>query len=116
VTARDYRECARCGEWGWFGESRLGGRHECAPLWRVWIGDHHDPDDPSDGIEARADDAEDAAAKACEEWDEERGMLRGGEDCVVRPAEGGESTLVRVEAEATVQYRGRELRPEETEA
>ncbi len=110
---REFLRCTTCNQWDWFSEPRA---HRCKPAWRVWIGDHHDPDDPDDGIEARADDAEDAAARACEEWDADEHYMLDYESelCVVRPEtdRSGRATRVRVEAEAVVEYRGQVLEDE----
>ena len=65
--------CDICGGYGW------SSTHKCPPKWSVWlIDDYHDPEDTRD--EYRGTDAEDAAIKFAEEWDQEdHNMMQGAE-------------------------------------
>lgn len=96
-----YDYCKSCNRYGWVAH------HRCPPMWRVWVDDHHDLADEEDGLEVRADDAEEAARNGVEAWDEcECDVLRGEVSVFVRPdddpAAPGEWFVVS--AEAVVEY------------
>ena len=111
MNADDYR-CMTCKAW-------RRADHVCPPQWRVYIGEHHDPDDAFDGRVAYGHDPESVAAEAVKEWDDERYLVDGdAEQCILLPrddraraivqSEGGTDRLqVSVGAETVVEYRGR---------
>ena len=92
--------CKMCGEWDWVRS------HECQPRWRVDVLNHHDPDEEGDGLDVYAGDAGLAAQKAVEEWDDERIVLNGSVEVMVRPYGNPKAPAewFEVTAEAVVEY------------
>ena len=59
----------RCETCQTYHEYDYADQHKCKPVWRVYICDHHDPSDETDGLEVHADDAEEAASKGPRDFD-----------------------------------------------
>lgn len=99
------QQCPTCKVWN----ERGLHAHQCPPRWRVFVHEHHDPDDPADGLTAYSNWPEDAATNAVEEWDDERHVLDGAVLVLVKPdghdQPGG---WFGVDAEAVVYYSSRE--------
>jgi hypothetical protein len=70
--ARSFDQCKTCKDYDFLD------KHRCLPKWLVQVNEHHDMDDTEDAIEVHAIDAEGAASKGLERWDEERGALTDG--------------------------------------
>ncbi len=104
----DYQRCKICGEWGWFG------KHACPPEWGWRTDDTHSEDDWST-VYAR--DAEEAAEKAAEAYDEGDHPLldtRRSQPHVVIYLRNvrGDITRWRATAELIPQYHAEHIEPE----
>ena len=100
----DFRKCLVCGEHGWFDSPTRN--HVCAPVWeaRIYTREYEE-----DWHTVYAHDAEQAAAKFCETYDQngEYNIVRcGGEEIEVRKSEGSEVFFVAVDAENVPHYYG----------
>ncbi len=95
--------CNKCGE---FIFTTIDWRlHFCAPVWSVW----NTEDDEIEASNIYAMDAEDAAAKWAEEYDEDdHEMARGDEVCVYVKSSDGELTKWNVSADITISYHASE--------
>jgi len=96
-----YAECTKCGE------RDIIERHRCKSRWKVHIKDYHDLDDPSAGIDAWSDDADDAARDSIEQWDEDRAALDSPFFVRVTPINqepGCAPEWFQISAEASVDY------------
>jgi hypothetical protein len=85
----------------------LYGKHQCLPCWDWRVDDYHGPDDWNHG-EIRARDAEDAAIRAAEIYDQEEHYLLRQETTVeifVRNVDTGVVSRWRCSGEAIPTYR-----------
>ena len=101
----EWRRCPVCGEHGSF-SMVYNKDHVCAPTWeaRIFTRKYEE-----EWIEVHANDEEQAAAKFCEQYDQNGEydiVRRGGEEIEVRKSEGAEIVLVNVEAETVPHYYG----------
>lgn len=111
----DFRRCAACGEYGWFetGGSLIHMDHVCKPVWEARIFTRKWEED---WATVHASDAEEAAAKFCEEYDcggDYDIVRRGGEEIEVRKSADDPVVIVDVEAESVPHYHGHERKPAE---
>ena len=109
----DFRRCTVCGEHGWF-DMKFNTNHVCAPVWeaRIYTRKYEE-----DWREVYATDAEEAAAKFCEQYDQDGDydiIRRGGEEIEVRKSKKDTVIIVDVEAESVPHYYGHERKPAET--
>src|SRR5450759_1196350 len=100
----DFRKCPACGEYGWFNAPILA--HVCAPVWeaRIYTRKYEE-----DWHEVHANDAERAAAKFCETYDQNGDydiVRRGGEEIEVRKLDDDKVIIVDVESESVPHYYG----------
>jgi hypothetical protein len=105
--------CQRCNEFS-FGE----GNHRCPPEWIAWNRDCHG-DDPAEGDRVFAHDAEAAAEKWAEIYDQDDYPLMSGGDAevVITPANGeGEPKRFTVYGESSPTYYAREITDEAASA
>jgi hypothetical protein len=103
----DFRRCPICGENGWFGALH-NANHVCDPTWeaRIFTRQYEE-----EWTTVHGSDAEDAAAKFCENYDAGGDydiVRRGGDEIEVRKSEGAEIVIVDVEAETVPHYYGHE--------
>jgi hypothetical protein len=70
--ARNFDMCKTCKDYDFLD------KHRCLPKWLVQIHEHHEMDDTEDAMVVHAVDAEGAASKGLERWDEERDALTDG--------------------------------------
>lgn len=109
--SEDFRRCTICREHGWFG-NKIMGEHVCKPIWECqpeWYSD------PEDWTPVHAADAESAAEKYAERYDQDGeysivgGHMRG--DVVIRTRKPGDDVFERwdIEAEAVPTYRATKL-------
>lgn len=106
-----YVPCSVCGVLAWTSPTGVSG-HCCSPLWGYRV-DGFDGED--EWTEVRAFDAEEAAEKAAESYDEcEYSLMKGGEIVVhVRNPKTGEVTRWRCIGETVPQYSAQEIEGEE---
>lgn len=105
----DFRRCAVCGEHGWFNTKTTDlttMNHVCAPVWeaRIFTRQYEE-----EWRTVHATDAEDAAAKFCEEYDQDGDydiIRRGGEEIEVRKPDDENIIIVDVDAESVPHYYG----------
>jgi hypothetical protein len=100
----DWQKCTKCTKCG---EYDFVSRHRCKPQWFVQIDEHHDLDDPGDGVTVYAHDAEDAARDGVEQWDDERDALNFSYLVRATPVNqelGSAPEWFTVDAEASVEY------------
>lgn len=99
----DYKCCRICGKYGW------ANTHVCPPTWEWRCDSWHDTEEWQDRpVYSR--DAEGAALKAAEVYDEEDyPLIRGGEETIwVRQVGTPEISKWRVSAESVSQYHATE--------
>ena len=84
-------------------------KHVCPPTWRV-----QREEDRDDDWEIYAHNAQSAATKWADQWDQdEHQIVAGGEEKVVVIAQDGGETIFNVTGEAIPQYYAREIRKEQ---
>ena len=103
----DFRKCPVCGEYGWF-DMQFNKNHTCALIWeaRIYTRKYEE-----DWHTVHANDAEQAAAKFCETYDQNGEydiVRRGGEEIEVRKSDGDKVIIVDIEAETVPHYYGHE--------
>jgi hypothetical protein len=97
----DYRRCPHCRENGWF--DRPFGNHTCSPVWEARLFGAGD----DEWLDVRADDAETAAEKFCDQYDSggDYDIIRSGSAEVEVRKPGEEAiTLWDISAESVPEY------------
>lgn len=112
----DFRRCPICREHGWFG-NRIMGEHACKPIWECQPEWHKEPED---WTAVHATDAEAAAEKYAERYDQDgeynivSGNLRS--DVIIRTRKPGGDVFERwaIEAETVPTYRATKLEDDQS--